>query len=61
MKSLKSYMQKQNMSNAQMAALVGLSYRCVYNWIRGASKPRVDTAIRLEKLTNGAVSVYSWK
>lgn len=60
MKSLKSYMRKYHLSNAQMARKIGLSYRCVYNWARGATKPRIDIAIKLEKITKGQVSVYDW-
>lgn len=61
MKSLKSYMRKNKLSNAKMADKLGVHYRLIYNWSRGASRPRVETAILLERITKGEVSVYSWE
>lgn len=61
MKSLNIFMKKNKLSSAAFATILGVHYRCVYNWKRGASRPRVDMAIKIEAATNGEVSVYDWR
>lgn len=39
----------------------GISKFAIYNWANGVSMPRIQSAIKLERATRGAVSVYSWK
>lgn len=43
-----------------LAAQIGAHKAQVYRWAKGESKPRVDVAIRLARVTNGAVPVEAW-
>lgn len=61
MKSLKLYMRKNKLTKSEFARTLGVNYRSVYNWCRGASSPRVEMAIKIEEITGGEISVYSWK
>ena len=60
MKKFQKYI-KQNETDLQRLALqVGVSLATVYTWRAGRSKPSVAHAIKLERITRGAVSVYDW-
>lgn len=61
MKPLLNYMKQWGLTDRTMAKRVGVSYSSIYNWRTGRSYPTVDKAIKLERLTDGAVSVYSWQ
>jgi hypothetical protein len=61
MNKLKKYLSKQRGRPTVIASSLGVSTITLYNWGAGKTKPRVDQAIKLEKLTVGAVTVLSWK
>jgi DNA-binding XRE family transcriptional regulator len=61
MKPLLNYMKQWGLTDRTMAKRVGVSYSSIYNWRTGRSYPTVDKAIKLERITDGAVSVYSWQ
>ena len=54
------YLETSGMSHADLAKKLKVTRAGVYYWSRGRGVPNVKTAIRLEKVTKGAVSVYSW-
>ena len=41
-------------------ALGGISHSLVLEWEKGTRSPGVELALRLEKLTGGAVPIESW-
>lgn len=61
MKSLVRYLKKEKITPQDLSYELQCSTAAVYTWMRGFRKPRVDTAIKLEELTKGKVSVYDWK
>jgi DNA-binding XRE family transcriptional regulator len=61
MKPLLNYMKQWGLTDRTMAKRVGVSYSSIYNWRTGRSYPTVDKAIKLERITDGAVPVYSWQ
>lgn len=61
MKKLDAYMKLNSIDDRKMAKKCGVSWSAVYAWRKGAATPRVTTAVRVEKATRGAVSVYDWK
>lgn len=61
MKKLNSYMKRNKITIRRLSERLGVADATVFHWVHGTTKPGVVLAIRLEKLTRGAVSVYDWK
>jgi DNA-binding XRE family transcriptional regulator len=61
MKKLTKYMRENNITNKNLARRLRVCPAAVYTWTSGKSTPNVVTAVRLHKLSEGAVSVYDWK
>ncbi len=49
------------MSKEDVAKALGISLPSLYALLGGASEPRVTTALRIERLTEGAVPVAVWE
>jgi DNA-binding XRE family transcriptional regulator len=58
--ALTKYLESSGTSHAELAKKLKITRAGVYYWSRGRGVPNVKTAIRLERVTKGAVSVYSW-
>ena len=61
MKNLILYLKKHNMNGRQFAQELKVPPVNVYLWLNGKAKPRVEQAIKIDRFTKGAVSVYSWE
>jgi hypothetical protein len=61
MKQLSLYKKKNNLRYKDLAKQFGVTITCVQKWMFGLSSPGVIKAIYIERVTKGAVSVYSWK
>ena len=61
MKNLNTYLKKHKLNCRQFAQELKIPPVNVYLWIKGKAKPRVAEAIRIDRLTKGEVSVYSWE
>lgn len=57
---LRSYLAREQLSAADIAPRLGVHMSVVYRWIKGETTPSVDSALAIERLTNGAVPVESW-
>jgi transcriptional regulator with XRE-family HTH domain len=51
MERLKQYLAKQNVTQAQFAALMGVSQPTVWEWVNGHSRPGQGRLKKLSKLT----------
>lgn len=60
MKKLKAYMERNNLSAVDFARKIRKPAPSLYAWMRGAATPALKTAIKIEKATNGEVTVYDW-
>lgn len=60
MKSLNRYMKKNNLNSRQFAQELRIPPITVYSWKTGRSRPRLELALLIDKITKGEVSVYDW-
>lgn len=60
LKTLGEYLSESNISNADIAAIVGCSAQYIGLIIGGKKRPSWKMALRLEKATLGAVSRENW-
>lgn len=58
--SFKRYLEESGTSHAEIARKLKVTRAGVYYWSRGRGVPNLKVAIKLEKITKGRVSVYSW-
>jgi transcriptional regulator with XRE-family HTH domain len=61
MKRLEAYMKLKQLDDRALAKLMNVSCSTIYSWRKGVSQPGVVNAVKLEKITRDAVSVYDWK
>ena len=58
---IKEFVEKEFKGNAsEFARKAGISRQCVNYWINGLRKPSIKLAIKIEKITKGAVKVKDW-
>ena len=60
MKTLASYLSEAGMSQKEFGALIGKDQSLVSRYAAGECTPDLDTLVRIERATNGAVPVLSW-
>ncbi len=58
---IKEFVEKQFNGNAsEFARFAGVTRQCANYWINGLRKPSIKLAIKIEKITKGAVKVKDW-
>jgi plasmid maintenance system antidote protein VapI len=60
MKNLHTYLAEQRITQAGFAAKIGVTQATVSKLIAGTTKPGLDLAVRIERMTDGAVPVDTW-
>ncbi len=58
---LRAWLELQNISVYRFAKLLKITYPAASNILNKLSVPKLDTAIKIEELTKGAVPCMSWK
>lgn len=58
--ALRSWIANNPGSAREFALSAGLPPRSVYQWLSGASTPRVEAAFKIEDVTKGVVSARLW-
>lgn len=53
-------MKKNNLNSRQFAQELRIPPITVYSWKTGRSRPRLELALLIDKITKGEVSVYDW-
>lgn len=53
--SLETWLWSRRMTQAELAAQLGVTRQAVWGWLRGSSRPSFDVWVRLERLTEGKV------
>lgn len=61
MKKLKTYLRKNKMSAYMFSKSLAVTPPTVYNWLSKKTKPSIDDALTIERVTNGAITVYDWR
>jgi DNA-binding XRE family transcriptional regulator len=56
-----AWTQSSGKSKAEVAATLGISLSSLYQIIYGRSQPRLETAIKIEEMTEGKFPVKFWK
>mgnify|MGYP001598132630 CR=1 FL=1 len=59
-KKLKKWMRSVGSSQTGLAVALDISRGSLVNYLRGAATPGLGPAVRLERLSNGAVPVEAW-
>jgi transcriptional regulator with XRE-family HTH domain len=57
MKILRKYMDRNGLTQVEVAALAKVSQAAVSKWLRGESNVSVEAALNLERATDGELSV----
>ena len=60
MEKLKTYLRAKKITQSKFAELMVVSQPTVSDWIAGKSLPSLEKAIKIERLTKGAVKANSW-
>lgn len=60
MTKLAEYLEKNKVSMAALAKDIGVTRQHIWILAAGKVEPRVGLAVKIQKATNGAVSVESW-
>jgi hypothetical protein len=60
MKKIEAYITLNQMSIGELARKLNKPYPSVYCWVKGTSIPSIKSALLIEKLTGGSVTVYDW-
>jgi transcriptional regulator with XRE-family HTH domain len=59
-KRLLAWLEEQGQSQVWLAAQLGVARAVLWRWLAGKQTPRVTFAVRIERLTGGAVPVAMW-
>ena len=59
-KRLETWMTKGNVTINKLTNLVGGHYQIVWHWCKGLRRPNMDSAKKLEVITEGFVPMDSW-
>jgi DNA-binding transcriptional regulator YdaS (Cro superfamily) len=51
------YLEKHSITRAKFAKKVGVIEKAVGHWITGARDPKPDTAVKIERVTKGEVTL----
>lgn len=60
MKKLKDYLKKNKVTVLELSSKMIVPTITIYMWLNGTSRPSIKNAIKLEKATNGEITVYDW-
>lgn len=60
MTNLASYIAQNRTTQAAFAAEIGVTQATVSKLVSGAARPSLEVAVRIERLTAGAVPASSW-
>ncbi|WP_092886859.1 helix-turn-helix transcriptional regulator [Roseicitreum antarcticum] len=60
MNTLSAYLSREGIRQGDFAKRVGLTQATVSRLARNAMRPRLETALTIERATGGAVPVSSW-
>lgn len=58
--ALRSWREQQNISQQEAASRAGVTQAAWSDWEQDRKRPRVQHALRLERITAGVVSVLMW-
>lgn len=58
--AFEAWTQSSGKSKAEVAAALGISLVSLYQILYGRSKPRLETALKIEELTEGKFPVQFW-
>lgn len=57
---LRDWRRGQGLTQADLAAKLGVSGATLSDWESGKKEPRIESAVRIEQVTDGAVPVRAW-
>ena len=60
MEKLAAYLEEHKISQREFARLIGIDNSVVSRFLSRDAKPKLATAVRIERATNGAVPVSAW-
>lgn len=60
MEKLRNYMSEKDITEADLAAMVGVNQSTIHRLARGQFLPRVDLADRIRVATNGRIKFPDW-
>ena len=60
MDELKKYLKKNKLTIKKFAEIIEYGRGILYAMLRGKFKPSLKTALKIEKATNGKVSINKW-
>ena len=60
MEHLQAYLLRVNLRQSEFAALVGSTQATISKLVNGSVQPSLDLAVRIERVTAGAVPATSW-
>lgn len=58
--ALRVWQETRRISNKELGAMVGASPTAVARWRSALSRPSLEAAVRLERLTEGRIPVEAW-
>lgn len=61
MKKLIKFMKEEKISGPKLARKLKVSNATIYTWLNNTAIPQIGAAIRLDRLSEGRVSVYDWE
>jgi predicted transcriptional regulator len=56
-----SYLNNENLSVEEFSKLVKIPMSTLYSWIQGNRSPKLSSALKVERFTSGAVTVYDFE
>jgi DNA-binding XRE family transcriptional regulator len=57
---LAAYLAHPERTKVAAARDLGVSERCLYNWLNGRNGPNITLGVRIEEWSGGAVPLRSW-
>lgn len=60
MEKLRLYLDSTKISQRAFAKAIGIHYSVVSRFLNGSVKPKLETALRIERETRGRVPASSW-
>lgn len=55
--ALERYLKKSGLTQQEFADQLGVSHVAVWHWVTGQRVPRAETAVAIERVTEGSVKV----
>ena len=54
---LQNWLEEKRLSKTEFAKRIGITRHALYLYLKGKRQPRLDIALRIERVTNGEVTV----